>query len=334
MRIGTRLFSGLRRIKRKLLRPRVLRKIVITEMGRARLRRGLPEGPTGGGPAEVYRLEAPAALDRAAENLAELLHERYLPLISGKKVFLKFNLNTADPYPASVCPNMLRAVVDLLRRLGAREVTAGDCSAVPVLPTRRQIKKAGLEEAVTGRARLLCFDNGPWVGVPVGGIYLKRITVPRAALEAECLIALANLKTHREALFSGAQKLAVGFMHPLERLALHREHLQEKCAEIGLAVQPDLVLMDARTVFITGGPAEGLAVRGGTILVGENPLAVDVEAYRLLARLKKEHGCPEGFREDPFTAAQLAHARDLAIWGPWRGYRVIERGRRREVRPQ
>ncbi len=324
--VWRKLYAVLRRFHRKLCRPRVLRKIILAGTGAPRLRNRPSGDATGVGLERVYRLDASEGLDRAAENLGKLLGEKYADLISGKKVLIKFNLNTADPYPASVCPEMLCVVAGLLRRLGAREVVAGDCSGLPVLPTRRQAKKAKLQDALSGRARILCFDDEPWVSVPVAGTYLARITVPRAALEAECLIALANLKTHRQALFTGAIKLAVGFMHPLERQPLHREHLQEKCAEIGLAVQPDLVIMDARTVFITGGPVEGLAVAGKTILVGANPLAVDLEAYRLLYRLKEKHDRLEGFAADPFTAAQLSHARKLGIWGkPWKGYRVIER---------
>ncbi len=325
MKIWTKALPLFFRIKRKLFRPRVLRKIVAAEGGKPRLRRNLSEG-AGAAPAEVYRLSAAAGLEPALKELEGLLQEKYAPLFSGKKVLLKYNLNTADPYPASVCPAMLRALAGLLLRLGAREVVAGDCSGIPALPTRRQVKKAGLREALADRARLICFDDGPWVRVPLAGRHLTRVTLPRAALEAECIVALANLKTHSLALFTGALKLAVGFMHPLERYSLHRDHLQEKVAEIGMAVQPDLVIMDARTVFITGGPAEGRAAAGETILVGDNALAVDVEGYRLLYRLKKEHRCLEGFKEDPFTAAQLASARDLGIWGkPWRGCRIIER---------
>ncbi|NLA26560.1 MAG: DUF362 domain-containing protein [Firmicutes bacterium] len=313
-------------MKKKLFKPRVLRKMVIAGTGTPRLRRNLLGKAGSDAPPEVYRLSTSAGLDQAVESLESLLQEKYASLISGKKVLLKYNLNTADPYPASVCPEMLRTVSNLLLRLGAREVIAGDCSGIPALPTKRQLKKAGLHKVLADPARLICFDNGPWVSVPVEGSYLAQVTVPRAALEAECIVALANLKTHSLALFTGALKLAVGFMHPLERYPLHREHLQEKVAEIGMAVQPDLVIMDARTVFITGGPAEGLAAAGETILVGDNALAVDAAAYGLLYRLKKERGCLEDFKEDPFTAAQLGHARDTGIWGrPWRGFQVIDR---------
>ncbi len=118
-----------------------------------------------------------------------------------------------------------------------------------------------------------------------------------------------------------AIKLAVGFMHPLERCALHRDHLQEKIAEINLAVQSDLYIMDARTVMITGGPDFGKTADAGTIMVSSNPLALDLEAYKLLYTLKAENDCLEGFKEDPFSLTQLRHAREIGIGGkPWQGY--------------
>lgn len=325
MKIRPEHLTLLRRAKEKFFKPRVLRKMVIAGKGSPRLRRNLPEEAGSSTPAEIYRVGTSAGLEQALDNLERLLQKEYAPFISGKRVLLKFNLNTADPYPASVCPAMLCAVSGILLRLGAQDVVAGDCSGIPALPTKRQLKKAGLQKAPVQGVRVICFDDGPWVSVPVQGRYLAQVTVPRVALEAECIVALANLKTHPLALFTGALKLAVGFMHPLERYPLHREHLQEKVAEIGMAVQPDLVIMDARTVFITGGPAKGLAAAGNTILVGANALAVDEAAYGLLYRLKKERGCLDDFAEDPFAAAQLSHARDAGIWGePWRGFRMID----------
>ncbi len=64
----------------------------------------------------------------------------------------------------------------------------------------------------------------------------------------------ANIKSHIESDFSFGMKLGVGFVHPLERFPMHRDHLREKIAEINLAVPQDLTIIDGRTTFITGGP--------------------------------------------------------------------------------
>ncbi len=76
---------------------------------------------------------------------------------------------------------------------------------------------------------MVYFDEEPWVKVRVEGQFLQEVTVPRAIYEADRIIYLANLKTHHISDFTFGLKLAVGFMHPLERYPLHRgEHLKQK----------------------------------------------------------------------------------------------------------
>ena len=167
--------------------------------------------------------------------------------------------------------------------------TALQCGA---LPTQRVAAKAGITEVLRGKAQLICFDNEPWVRVNIGGKYLSSVVVPRMVFEVDRIIHLANMKTHSLADFSFGMKLGVGYLHPLERRELHREYLQEKVAELALAVQPDLTVIDGRKAFVCGGPVKGRVEKAGIVLWGENPLAVDVEAYRRLYALKKECRLP------------------------------------------
>lgn len=323
MTLGKRIFNLLRRTKRKLFKPRVMRRLESEGTANPRLRVSLP-GNEASFPV-VYRINSLNQFSETENALKALLYDHFYDLINDKKVLVKFNLNTANPYPASVCPEMLCALVDILLALGAKEVNAGDCCTVRLLPTKKQVRKAGLEKVLQGRANVICFDDTSWMTVPVPGQYLKKVTVPRPALEAETIIALANLKTHVNAVYTGALKLLVGFMHPLERYPLHQNSLQEKIAEISLAIQPDLFVLDARTAMITGGPDHGKTIKGEVVLVGDNPLAVDLEAYKLLYNLKKQNDCLDGFKEDPFSIIQFRHARDIGVGGnPWQGYKTIE----------
>lgn len=244
----------------------------------------------------------------------------------GARVLIKINLNTSDPYPASTCPSMLAVLVGFLHERGINSIAVGDCSSVSALPTRKVAQQAGILETLPGSAKMVYFDEGPWVKVRMAGQFLQEVTVPGAVYEADRIIYLANLKTHHVSDFTFGLKLAVGFMHPLERYPLHRgEHLKQKIPEISLAVQPDLTIIDGRTAFITGGPRTGRAEKAGVFIMGSEQLSVDVEAYRQLYLLKKRHGCLEHFKEDPFEMPQLEHARKCLPGGKaWAGYECVK----------
>jgi len=231
-----------------------------------------------------------------------------------QRVLIKINLNTADPYPATTSPDFLAALIDFLLSKGLRHILVGDCCSNGCLPTRRMAEDTGILEAIAGRgARMIYFDETPWVRVPIDGFFLKQVTVPRIAVEVDRIISLANLKTHAHADFTMGFKLAVGFMHPVERKLLHWHHLREKTVEISLAVPPDLIIVDGRSTFITQGPSKGRLEQAGVVLVGNSLLEVDAEAYRELYRLKAKFGCLEHFEEDPYQTTQLRHARRLGF---------------------
>jgi len=131
---------------------------------------------------------------------------------------------------------------------------------------------------------LIAFDDKPddWVRVRVDGDYLSSVSMPRSAYEADKIVYLPCMKTHNLARFSGALKLAVGFVHPGERRALHARHLEQKVVEISLCWQPNLIIMDGRKAFVSGGPAKGQLVEPGVVLASGDLVAIDVEATKVL----------------------------------------------------
>jgi uncharacterized protein (DUF362 family) len=51
---------------------------------------------------------------------------------------------------------------------------------------------------------------------------------------------------------------------------------------MSIPIKPDLIIMDGRISFVSGGPAIGLAVHPGIILASGDPVALDVQGIRLL----------------------------------------------------
>ena len=71
-------------------------------------------------------------------------------------------------------------------------------------------------------------------------------------------------------------------MHPGERRALHARHLEQKVAEISMCWQPDLIVMDGRKAFVSGGPDTGQLAEPGLMLASGDLVAIDVEAMKVL----------------------------------------------------
>jgi uncharacterized protein (DUF362 family) len=202
----------------------------------------------------------------------------------GDRVLLKPNFNSQDPYPGSTDLVFLRAIVELFLEAGAK-VTIGESSGGIWRPTRKVFGKVGMFELAKDLGvELIAFDDkaDDWVKVRVNGDYLSSVSMPRSAYEADKIVYLPCLKTHNLARFSGALKLAMGFMHPGERRALHARYLEQKIAEISLCWQPNLIIMDGRKAFVSGGPAQGQLVEPELVLASGDIVAIDVEAIKVL----------------------------------------------------
>jgi uncharacterized protein (DUF362 family) len=245
--------------------------------------------------------------------------------LRGETVLLKPNYNTADPPPASSDPFFVRAAIELLYDYGAAKVIVGE-SSMFAISTRQVLAKTGLLAAARqAGAEVLVFDR--WETRRVDGRYLKDVSFAKAALDASRIVYSACLKTHRLGQFTGSLKLAVGFMRPRERLLLHARNLVGKIAELNTLVRPDLVLLDGRTAFITGGPAAGERREPGLILASGDRVAVDVEAVRLI------QGFPGNSLagKDPWQLGQIRRAVELGLGARQSADYVVRTGDARAV---
>ncbi|MCL4385783.1 MAG: DUF362 domain-containing protein [Cyanobacteria bacterium] len=210
---------------------------------------------------------------------------------SRTSVLIKINLNSSNNYPASTSPEMLEAVIKLLVEQGVKKICVGDCSGLMHLPTRKVIKKKDLFFLNKKYGvKIIVFDYGGWVNIPIKGEHFKNIILSNNVYKYDRIVNLANLKSHIRSKFSFSTKLLVGFMHPYQRFELHNDHIEERIAEISLAVKPDISIIDARKIFIDGGPDSGVTVPANTIIVDTNLFEADLKAYELLYLFKKQSG--------------------------------------------
>ena len=229
----------------------------------------------------------------------------------GDKVLLKPNFNTADPYPASSDPEFIKAVIELVLASGAGKIIIADSSTMMAKTKKvmRQLKIFDLEK-ISSKVRVMPFEEGKWLKKKVPqGKFLKTISMPRLLEEVDKIIFLPCLKTHFIAKFTGAMKLAVGLMKPSERVALHCRNTEEKIAEICTVVSPDLVIMDARKIFITQGPTKGEVREPGLILAATDRLALDLEGIKIIKSFPG-NALANAKAED---LGQIKRARELGI---------------------
>ena len=98
-------------------------------------------------------------------------------------------------------------------------------------PTARVLKKKKIYKlAKELHIKVINFAEGEWINVPINGAHLKNVSLVQAAMEADKIIYLPNLKTHSLARFSIGLKFAVGLTEPFSRKILHGEHPEEKAS--------------------------------------------------------------------------------------------------------
>jgi uncharacterized protein (DUF362 family) len=200
----------------------------------------------------------------------------------GDTILIKANFNTSDPPPASSDPQFVKAVIELLYEHGAGKVVLGESSMISQ-STRETLRKTGmLQAAEEARAEVVIFDEGEWVPVETGGRCLRKVALAKAGLEAGKIVYVCCLKTHRYADFTLSLKLAMGFVRRRDRVAMHLRRLSEKLAELNLAIAPDLIIVDGRRCFISGGPGTGEVREPNLVLASGDRIAIDVEALKVI----------------------------------------------------
>lgn len=226
----------------------------------------------------------------------------------GDTILVKPNFNTADPLPAASDPQFVTAIIELLYQQGAGQVILGESSTLSV-STRDTLDRTGMLQAASELgAKVTVFDEEEWVPVETGGEFLKRVSVARSALQADKIVYTCCLKTHRFADFTMSLKLAMGLVRPGERLKMHLWRLREKLVDLNLVLKPDLIIMDARRCFISGGPSSGPVREPGLVLASGDRIAIDVEGLKIIQSYP-EHG----MGTSPWQVPMIQRAVDLKL---------------------
>lgn len=269
------------------MRPKDYPPLVKKEvLGRVDLRLRRPNPYTRDGKALVSFVITGEDVRNDIQRAVDLLGGLEKSVKSQDNILLKPNFNSDDPPPGSTALDFLIAVIDILREHGCTRISVGEGSGRPWVPTETIFQKTGLSSKMAEmKIPLLDFDQSQYLDVPIGGEYLDLIAYPRELESFDRIIYLPTMKTHYLAGFTMSLKLTVGLVHLSDRTILHGDNnlfVSQRAAEMNIPIKPDLIIMDGRISFVSGGPAIGLAVHPGVILASGDPVALDVQGVRLL----------------------------------------------------
>jgi uncharacterized protein (DUF362 family) len=169
---------------------------------------------------------------------------------------------------------------------GVNRVEIGEKTAIGA-PTRLMYKYSGYRKMVQSlrseglkNLTLFALDEDRRKTVYVGGVVHSTLRLSRRMVSSDFRIYLAKLKRHGSCQVTGATKLNIGILSDDERAVGHDYRLPEKIVDLLSVGYPDFIVMDA---IDAGVGLEGVPHQRnlGLLIMGTNPLAVDIVGARL-----------------------------------------------------
>jgi uncharacterized protein (DUF362 family)/Pyruvate/2-oxoacid:ferredoxin oxidoreductase delta subunit len=244
----------------------------------------------------------PEAVGSALERLLEPLGGMEAFVQPEQKVLLKPNMLSAkDPARAvTTHPVIVEAVAREVRRCGGVPVI-GDSPGGAIRGIRRVWANTGMEEmAERSGIELVNFEASGSKGIDFG-----RYTffVSKPVLEADVIINLPKLKTHSLTLLTCAVKNMFGVIPGFRKAELHKlfpkpGEFAEMLVHLYKLVTPSINIVDAVVAMEGNGPSSGRPFDLGVLIAGEDGVAVDAVASRMI-------GFPEGFIDTTRIAAAM-----------------------------
>ena len=138
---------------------------------------------------------------------------------------------------------------------------------------------------------------------------MKKGRIGEPVLDPGKLVLAPCLKTHRLARFTASMKLLVGWLRKKDRLLMHARRMEQKVVDLASYFYPSLVVMDARDVFVTGGPMSGRIESPNLILASGDMVSIDVVGVKILQSFSAKNR----LGMDVWELPQIRHAVELGI---------------------
>jgi uncharacterized protein (DUF362 family) len=211
--------------------------------------------------------------------------------VVGRKVVLKPNLVEFDPAGViNTHPAVIAAAVEAFRRLGAREVVVAEGPGHR-RDTEHLVAASGLFRTLTdlgARYVDLNHDDARAVTLRSGFTDLGRLHLPETILGADLIVSMPKLKTHHWAGVTLSLKnmfgIVPGMIYGWPKNVLHWAGIHESVVDINSSLPaPQFAIVDGIVGMEGNGPIQGDPKPCGALVFGDDLVAVDATAARLMS---------------------------------------------------
>ena len=223
------------------------------------------------------------------EEVGRVVASFQLP-VSGRRVVLKPNFVEYDPQGViNTNPALVGVVAQAFRQLGARSVIVAEgpghrrdnaylLSASGLLDMMRDLRVPYVDLNTDDVVRVVCRSNYSGLG---------ELWLPRTIVDADLVVSMPKLKTHHWAGVTLSMKNLFGIMpgsvYGWPKNVLHQHGIEQSILDINAALpRAPFTIVDGIVGMEGNGPIQGTAVNSGVLIFGDDPVAVDATAARLM----------------------------------------------------
>jgi uncharacterized protein (DUF362 family) len=208
------------------------------------------------------------------------------PLEKAKKILIKPNIVSAEPYPTTTNPEVLDAI---LSQLSDREILVGDAPAVDAGRSKKIFEMTPLKEVCDNHGvRLVNFYSEKMKSLRSSRGY--KIRVSTLPFLCDFVISLPVLKFHKMLDLSGALKNQFGYLSRRDRLLMHCKikNIDKGIAEVNAAVPASLFIVDAVETMVKAQECRhgGCSAKLGVMIAGVDPVSLDCFGFDLLQKVE------------------------------------------------
>ena len=232
--------------------------------------------------------------DYTPETLAAAIRKGWRstrpPDVRGKRVLIKPNVVDFSPdRPIQTDPRLVEALILHLRILGPQEIVLAE-GAAHNRDSEGVLRRTGYEalaERTGVRLVDLNYDDIQMArSVNPKSTLLREMALPATVAKAEVIISVPKMKTHRLAGITLSMKnmfgILPGMVYGWPKNVLHWNGIPLSICEINGTVKTHYAVVDGITGMEGYGPLLGTARRAGVLVMGDNVLAVDATAARVM----------------------------------------------------